>query len=404
MMKQLPAGWEARPGWDARARGHSFGNPSGVHSLLSQVKTTNGDRVIVTWTGTPKDVEQILEANDRMSFLLALSTELARVRSPQELVCTALARLRERLGAARVTLAEFDELNRQAILLREGAPTGPDSQANIEIASLNLDTFAPIAAVSLSGGATVIGDTRTDVRAAPLYEGWCPLRGVGAILSTPLLVGGSLVALLSVMNATPRQWTESELSLARNVADIVWPALEKARAERRVTVSEDRLRLAHAVAQIGTWDWDPETRQVYFSSECREILGLDEDGAQGTWQANIDSQQLSGVLAMLEECTSCGTCEVEYRYRHPRDGLRWIYSKAGLVEHAGHRHVVGIALDVTRRREAEEALKEVNQRKDEFLAMLAHELRNPLAPIRNAAQLLNVHAPGRPEIEWARAH
>jgi CheY-like chemotaxis protein/two-component sensor histidine kinase len=44
----------------------------------------------------------------------------------------------------------------------------------------------------------------------------------------------------------------------------------------------------------------------------------------------------------------------------------------------------------------------VNQRKDEFLAMLAHELRNPLAPIRNAAQLLSVHG-GKPEIEWARA-
>jgi signal transduction histidine kinase/CheY-like chemotaxis protein len=95
--------------------------------------------------------------------------------------------------------------------------------------------------------------------------------------------------------------------------------------------------------------------------------------------------------------------EIEYRYRHPQRGLRWIYSKAGLVEHAGHRHVVGISLDVTERRQAEEALKEVNRRKDEFLAMLAHELRNPLAPIRNAAQLLNVHAPGNPEIEWARA-
>ncbi len=35
--------------------------------------------------------------------------------------------------------------------------------------------------------------------------------------------------------------------------------------------------------------------------------------------------------------------------------------------------------------------------------MLAHELRNPLAPIRNAAQLLNVHSSGKPEIEWARA-
>ena len=70
-----------------------------------------GSAIIVTWTGTPEDVRQIVEANDRMSFLLALSTELARIHSPQELVCTAMSRLRERLGAARVTLAEFDEDN-----------------------------------------------------------------------------------------------------------------------------------------------------------------------------------------------------------------------------------------------------------------------------------------------------
>jgi PAS domain S-box-containing protein len=144
---------------------------------------------------------------------------------------------------------------------------------------------------------------------------------------------------------------------------------------------------------------------MYFSAECGEILGLEGDGvlAHHAWQTNVDPQQLTSVLGMLEECTSCGSCEMEYRYRHARRGQRWIYSRAGLVEHAGHRHVVGIVMDVTLRRQAEEALKEVNQRKDEFLAMLAHELRNPLAPIRNAAQLLNVHSPGRPEIEWARA-
>ena len=47
-------------------------------------------------------------------------------------------------------------------------------------------------------------------------------------------------------------------------------------------------------------------------------------------------------------------------------------------------------------------MKDVNHQKDEFLAMLAHELRNPLAPIRNAAQVLRAHSTGVPELEWAR--
>ena len=51
---------------------------------------------------------------------------------------------------------------------------------------------------------------------------------------------------------------------------------------------------------------------------------------------------------------------------------------------ASRRNAIGICTDVHERRSSEQALREADRRKDEFLAMLAHELRNPLAPIRNA--------------------
>src|SRR5204862_1684835 len=55
--------------------------------------------------------------------------------------------------------------------------------------------------------------------------------------------------------------------------------------------------------------------------------------------------------------------------------------------------------DITDRKRAEDALREADRRKDDFLAMLAHELRNPLAPIRNALHLLRLQGgdPGRVE-------
>lgn len=52
--------------------------------------------------------------------------------------------------------------------------------------------------------------------------------------------------------------------------------------------------------------------------------------------------------------------------------------------------LIGISLDITERKKAEQALREADQRKDEFLATLAHELRNPLAPIRNALSILTM--------------
>ncbi len=58
---------------------------------------------------------------------------------------------------------------------------------------------------------------------------------------------------------------------------------------------------------------------------------------------------------------------------------------------------------ISERRRAEKALREAGRQKDEFLAMLAHELRNPLAPIRNAVQVLQLLEIEEPKLDWGRA-
>jgi PAS domain S-box-containing protein len=68
----------------------------------------------------------------------------------------------------------------------------------------------------------------------------------------------------------------------------------------------------------------------------------------------------------------------------------------------GNRRIfTGIVRDITDRKHMEEALKEADQRKDQFLAMLAHELRNPLAPISNAVQIMSVEGPNGPSFQWS---
>jgi PAS domain S-box-containing protein len=59
-------------------------------------------------------------------------------------------------------------------------------------------------------------------------------------------------------------------------------------------------------------------------------------------------------------------------------------------------------VDITGLKAAEAALKEADRRKDEFLAVLSHELRNPLAPVRNAVGILKLKSPDEPELRWAR--
>jgi len=64
---------------------------------------------------------------------------------------------------------------------------------------------------------------------------------------------------------------------------------------------------------------------------------------------------------------------------------------------------VGVFVDITRRKEAEEALREADRRKDEFLGVLSHELRNPLTPIRIGLNILERIPPDSPEAEEVRA-
>src|SRR5262249_1453642 len=60
-----------------------------------------------------------------------------------------------------------------------------------------------------------------------------------------------------------------------------------------------------------------------------------------------------------------------------------------------------VVTDIDERKRMEEALKEADQRKDEFLAMLAHELRNPLAPLSNAVQIMKVEGSSGPNFQWS---
>jgi PAS domain S-box-containing protein len=63
---------------------------------------------------------------------------------------------------------------------------------------------------------------------------------------------------------------------------------------------------------------------------------------------------------------------------------------------------VAVTTDISDRYRLEQALREADRRKDEFLATLAHELRNPLAPIRNAIQILRLEGPPDLRLQWAR--
>jgi PAS domain S-box-containing protein len=97
------------------------------------------------------------------------------------------------------------------------------------------------------------------------------------------------------------------------------------------------------------------------------------------------------VEAYMEAFRSRSVFRAEFRFHRVDGDWRWMRSEATpRLENEGFVGYVGASVDITDRKRAEDALREADQRKDAFLAILAHELRNPLAPIRTGLELLRV--------------
>ena len=154
------------------------------------------------------------------------------------------------------------------------------------------------------------------------------------------------------------------------------------------TESEGRL-LTHQAASYGV---APEPLRAALQRVVRE--GLPLEGETVCYPLRIGERTL-GALALASGSSSPSLL--------PQDlvTLQDLVSRAAIaLDNA--RLYSSLQREIIRSREAEESLQDANRRKDEFLAMLSHELRNPLAPIRNAVEVIRRLAPPDPKLTMAR--
>lgn len=132
--------------------------------------------------------------------------------------------------------------------------------------------------------------------------------------------------------------------------------LEEAELERK------RLRLAQAAAHIGTWEWNPPGRILVLSPETMQIFGIEPGDANhlGKWRSLVHPDDLQRVTDLIENGGRTGEMEFEYRYNHPKLGMRWFYSKGRRV--GDESRMYGVILDVTERKRMEGALRQSEQR------------------------------------------
>jgi PAS domain S-box-containing protein len=130
---------------------------------------------------------------------------------------------------------------------------------------------------------------------------------------------------------------------------------ERMAQQRAIFENEERLRLAEAGGQIGTWEWDAVNQIQILSPELGRIFGIDiaDPERARKWAAHVWPEDWPKVQSLMQRSSQSGTMEFEYRYLHPELGLRWLSCK-GRRFHDETR-IFGVVQDVTARKAAEEA-------------------------------------------------
>lgn len=183
----------------------------------------------------------------------------------------------------------------------------------------------------------------------------------------------------------------------RNVVGSVMAQMDitaQVKMEAALRESEAKFRtIANAMPQM-VWSTLPNGLHDYYNQRWYDFTGVAEGSTDGEdWNGMFHPDDRSNAWALWRQSLATGgVYEVQYRLRHHSGEYRWTLGRALPILNDSGEIIrwMGTCTDIHDQKVAEELLREESQRKDEFLAMLAHELRNPLAPISTAAQMLKM--------------
>ena len=255
----------------------------------------------------------------------------------------------------------------------------------------------------------VADDAQHDLRTAEFTEGYLAPQGITSMLDVPIRSGGRMVGVICHEHIGPRRhWTLEEQHFAVSVANTLTLALEAAdrkKVEHALRTSEGRLTTTVQSTNIGIWDWNLATNDVYFSPEWKRQLGYENHELVDSfeeWKRRLHPEERDHIWRVIEGhlVEQAPQFELEYRLRHKDGSYRWILTRGTSIKDVGElsARMVGINIDVTDRKSVEEALRQAkeaaetaNQAKSQFLANMSHEIRTPMNGVLGLTELLLRH-------------
>ena len=331
------------------------------------------------------------ETEARLRFFGELEERLFSAADATDAMVAATEMLGRKLGASRCAYADVD-VDGDRFWIRNDH-VAPGLQTSVGIYSLDL--FGLRAANGLRDDQTlVVCDVARELDPGEGREMFQAI-GIDAIICCPLVKDGRLTAMMAVHQDRSRTWTFDEISLVKEVVERCWAHVERVGAEARLRESEERLRLAVDNADVGFWDvdiindvliWPPLTKAMFGISP--NIPVTMEDFYHGLHPDDLKSTAAAFLAAADPQRRA--RYDVEYRTIGREDGLiRWVAAKGRGVFDATGRclRVAGTAIQITARKEAEEALRELNATLEVRIAQAIAEREEVQAALRQSQKM-----------------
>jgi PAS domain S-box-containing protein len=301
--------------------------------------------------------EAVLRASEqRQAFLLALSDALRDLSDPIAVQATASRVLGEHLGSDRAYYVEIDEARGEYVVARDWhRPGAPSHARRYPLADWPMPWL-------VDGKTWVVRDVDTDP--AMPDEQRAAYRGndIGAAIVVPLIKGGRLVATLVTNQRAPRSWTVEEVSLVEETAERTWAAVERARAEERLRVSEQKYRamfesIGEGISILEVLFDEAGERAIDYrfvenNPAVERMTGVADSTGKTVLELfpNFDKQRIESAGEVVRTGQSS-------RFQHfvPEIG-RWFDVHEARVGDAGDRTVIATFTDITERKRHESNL------------------------------------------------